>query len=121
MLGALKLFERVKLNELYQKTEEYTAKLIEQLQALSLTVVTPSHQPRGGHVAFLYRHAYSLSRALIHYGVICDYREPDLIRLCVNPLYLSINEIKMAITILQGILLHETYQCSEFQHKLKVT
>src|SRR5205807_793965 len=40
-------------------------------------------------LAFAHADAYAISRALIARGVICDYREPGLIRFSVNPLYVS--------------------------------
>ena len=42
---------------------------------------------RGGHVAVAHSDASRVARALVAAGVVPDYREPDLVRLCPAPAY----------------------------------
>ena len=84
-------------------------------------VLSPKEALRGGHVAFCHDYGYALSRAMIDYGIICDYRDPDLIRLCVNPLYLSMDDMRKCIDILGDILDNKLYLLPKYQQKVGVT
>ena len=90
--------------------------------APDLTCISPRNPTlRGGHVAFNHEEAFAISRALIEKGIICDYRAPNLLRLCVNPLYLSHDDIETCIRYLHEIMDHKLYLDPKYQHKLKVT
>ncbi len=111
--GALEIFESIEQAHLYTLSMEYSDFLIRGLEALGLQVVSPKNQRRGGHVALMHDEAYGLSRALIAEGVIVDYRAPRLIRLCVNPLYLTLEDLKVCIQQIQRILETQIYTQSD--------
>src|SRR3546814_1584935 len=55
-----------------------------------LTLVTPrEHARRGSHVSIRHPHGYAVMQALIAQGVIGDYREPEVLRFGLTPLYLD--------------------------------
>ena len=59
---------------------------------------------RGAHVALTHPDAWKLSQALIAHGVIPDFREPDILRLGLAPIYTSFVEVYDAISMLENIL-----------------
>lgn len=119
--GALKSLEDLDITDLHARSLQYSMTLIQALQALGLQVLTPLKDARGGHVAFTHQEAYGLARALIDDGVIVDYRNPELIRMCVNPLYLDLADIHQCIEHLRHMLEAKIYQAPEYQQPLKVT
>lgn len=119
--GALEIFNDVDLSAVRQQSLTHSAQLIDALEQLGLHVITPKTNARGGHVAFLHHQGYALSRALIDQGVAVDYREPGLIRLCVNPLYLNEIDINTCIELIRHTLETNVHQLAKYQHQLKVT
>lgn len=120
--GALDIYQDLNIQALHQQTQQYSEYLISQLEKLGLQIITPkTSNSRGGHMAFLHPEAYQLSRALLAHNVIIDYREPNLIRMCINPLYISLNDINQAVCTLETILKNKIYQHPEYQNRKKVT
>jgi kynureninase len=113
--GALEIFDNFDQAILYSRTQEYSTFLLRALEQLGLQVVSPRSQPRGGHVAFMHANAYAFSRALISEGVIVDYRDPDLIRLCVNPLYLDLADLQKCVQRIQMLLETKAYLLPRYQ------
>jgi kynureninase len=73
--------------------------------ALGLDCVSPRDPAaRGSHIAFRHPHAHQLCQALIAEGVIGDFRDPDILRLGLTPLYLGFEDIVRAGAILGAIL-----------------
>lgn len=67
-------------------------------------VVTPAaHHRRGGHVALRCPEASTVSAALMERGVVTDARPPDLLRLCLNGLYVSYTDVFDAVTALRDV------------------
>lgn len=121
LAGALDVFDGVSLDTLHQQSLEYSTILIQALRDMGMDVVTSETHSRGGHVAFMHPQGYALSRALIERGIIVDYRAPDLIRICVNPLYLSLGDIHDCLSQLRLLILNQTYLAHSYQKKVAVT
>ncbi len=119
--AALGIFENIDITKLYEQSFQSLVILEKGLKQYGLDVCSPKTKLRGGHLGFLHDQAYSLSRALIKHGIICDYREPNLIRLCVNPLYLNSDDIKLCLKIIGNVLEEKNYLLPEYQTKLRVT
>lgn len=119
--GALKSMEGLDLTAVRAQSLQHSMMLIQALQALGLQVCTPLDDTRGGHVAFLHKDAYELTRALIDHGIVVDYRKPELIRICVNPLYLDTADIQQCIDTLRYLLDTKIYQKPHYQQTGKVT
>jgi kynureninase len=69
-----------------------------------LVLATPRHGRRGSHVAFAHREGYRIMQALIAQGLIGDFREPDILRFGLTPLYLSYEDVWRAAQVLQRVL-----------------
>lgn len=65
--------------------------------AAGLACITPSDPAlRGSHIAFRTPHAKAIVETLIERGVIGDYRDPDVARFGITPLYLSHADMVLA-------------------------
>lgn len=94
----------------------------ERCPGLGLELVTPQqHAERGSHVSFRHPHGYAVMAALIERGVIGDYREPEVLRFGVTPLYLSRTDIWDAVEILREVLHTGAWQREEFTRRNAVT
>ncbi|RZL82289.1 MAG: kynureninase, partial [Sphingomonas sp.] len=70
---------------------------------------------------FRHPHAYELTQALIAQGVIGDFRDPDILRLGLTPLYLSHSDVWRAGDILRETIETEAWRDPTFSHRLAVT
>ncbi len=90
--------------------------------ALGLDCVSPRDPTkRGSHISFRHPHAYALTQALIARGVIGDFRDPDILRLGLTPLYLSHEDVWRAGDILRETLETEAWRDPAFAERLAVT
>ncbi|MGJ3649983.1 kynureninase [Sphingomonas sp. GlSt437] len=90
--------------------------------ALGLECVSPRDPAqRGSHIAFRHPHAYALCQALIAEGVIGDFRDPDIVRFGLTPLYLRFEDIARAGMILADILADRRYLRPDFAERRAVT
>jgi kynureninase len=83
------------------------------------TARDPAH--RGSHISFRHPHAYELSQALIDRGVIGDFRDPDVLRLGLTPLYLSHEDVWRAGEILGEVLRGEAWREPKYAVRAAVT
>ncbi|MDE0879817.1 MAG: kynureninase [Sphingomonas bacterium] len=90
--------------------------------ALGLDCVSPRNPAaRGSHISFRHPHAYEITQALIARGVIGDFRDPDILRLGLTPLYLSHEDVWRAGDILADIVATESWRDPAFAERLPVT
>jgi kynureninase len=59
---------------------------------------------RGSHIAYAHPEGFRIMQALIARGVIGDFREPDVVRFGLTPLYLSFEDIWRTVEILAQIM-----------------
>jgi len=86
--------------------------------ALGLECVTPRDPARrGSHISFRHRHAHGIAQALIEHGVIGDFRDPDIVRFGLTPLYLSHEEVWRAGEVLREVI--ETRAFEDERHALR--
>ncbi|USU04973.1 kynureninase [Sphingomonadaceae bacterium OTU29LAMAA1] len=87
-----------------------------------LACVSPADAAsRGSHISFRAPHAYELTQALIARGVIGDFRDPDILRLGLTPLYLSHEDVWQAGEHLRAIVASEAWRAPEFGERNTVT
>lgn len=88
----------------------------------NLTLVTPRDpEQRGSQVSFASDDGYAIMQALIERGVIGDFRQPNIMRFGIAPLYLDKNDINEAAQILEEIMINEVWREPKFQLKKEVT
>ena len=70
-----------------------------------LTLVTPlEHARRGSQVSLVHPDGLAVMQALIHRGVIGDYREPRILRFGFTPLYVGFADVWDAVETLRDVL-----------------
>lgn len=107
-LGAsLELFDRAGMTALRNKSEKLTGFLESCLQAIPeelCRVITPrSPGSRGCQLSLKVKGSgKELQRRLAEGGAVCDFREPDIVRLAPTPLYNSFEDCHRIAEILKG-------------------
>ena len=76
---------------------------------------------RGSHISFRHPEAYGITQALIARGVIGDFRDPDIVRLGLTPLYLSHEDVWRAGDILREVMTTEAYRDPAYTVRNAVT
>ncbi|UCD36763.1 MAG: kynureninase [Fidelibacterota bacterium] len=113
---ALDLIMEAGIERIRRKSERLTEYLIglvaERLEPLGFAQMSPREATRrGSHVSVRHPEAYRINRALIEeLNVLPDFREPDLLRLGLAPLYTSFAEVWEATDRICRIVAQERYQ-----------
>lgn len=76
---------------------------------------------RGSQVSFRHPEGYAIVQALIHDGVVGDFRAPDLLRFGFAPLYLDADDIKIAVERLSVIMQERRWDQPHYRIKAAVT
>ena len=85
-------------------------------------MITPvAHKHRGSHVSYKHQFGYEIIQALIKRGVIGDYREPEVLRFGITPLYLGFVDIWDAVQHLKQVMILGEWENSEYQVRGQVT
>ncbi|WP_257390896.1 kynureninase [Snodgrassella alvi] len=124
--SGIDIFLQTDMHALRRKSLQLTDLLIalteQECAGFDLTLITPrKHAQRGSHVSLRHPHGYAIVQALIARGVIGDYREPEVIRLGVTPLYLSHVDIWQAVQHLKQVLLNQEWAQPQFHTRGQVT
>ena len=124
--AALSIFESTAITTLRQHSLMLTQYLMDQLANHPVTrdihCLTPyqAHQ-RGSQVSLRLEDGFPISQALIDRGVIVDFREPDIIRFGIAPLYNQRSDIDVAVATLADILRSGIYREERFSKRGTVT
>ena len=87
-----------------------------------LTLITPRDEARrGSHVSFRHPEGYAVMKALIANGVIGDYREPEVLRFGIAPMYIGYADVWDSVETLRRVLDEELWRAPEFQERDAVT
>lgn len=91
-------------------------------EALGLRLATPcAPERRGSQISFHHASGYPVMQALIHRGIIGDFRAPDILRFGVAPLYLRYVDMWDAASNLIDILQTRAWDRPEFRRTAMVT
>lgn len=121
--AALDAFEGVDLATVRRKAdalfELFTTEVAARCPELEL--VTPRDAARRGtQVSLRHPEAYAVMQALIARGVIGDFREPDIMRFGLTPLYLSFADVARAAEILGEVMQTRAWDTPAFKRHAKV-
>ena len=117
---SLDIWEQVDMAQVRQASAKLSDLFIEQVNNCcpELTLASPlESENRGSQISFYCRQGYPLMQALIAQGVIGDFREPDLIRFGISPLYNNHADIERAAGALAEILRSGVWQEPRFQKR----
>lgn len=100
---SLAIFEEASIEKLREKSLNLTGFLIELLKELSaVKVLTPTDEARRGcQISLVVPAGKECFNYITSRGVICDWREPDVIRLAPVPLYNTYEEVYQFFQILK--------------------
>ena len=119
---ALDLWSDVDQAAVWAKSAVLFAVLAEAGDAIGLECVSPRDPAaRGSHISFRHPHAYAVTQALIARGVIGDFRDPDIVRFGLTPLYLSHEQVLRAGDILRQVIDDDAWRDPAFATRATVT
>jgi len=75
---------------------------------------------RGTQVSLRHPEGYAIMQALIARGVIGDFRQPDIMRFGLTPLYLRFEDVFRAVEVLAEVMATRAWDRDEFKRKAKV-
>jgi kynureninase len=104
--ASLEIFDRAGMDALRARSEEMTARLLEQIDAIPqgrFEVITPRNPAeRGCQISLrVLSDPKGLFRSLAAAGVVGDFREPDVVRVAPVPLYNTLEEIDAFAEVLR--------------------
>jgi kynureninase len=96
--ASMDIFHRAGMERLHHKSESLTSYLeflLLETRSSQFTIVTPSDNwRRGAQVSIrLPRNGRALCDRLTSEGILCDWREPDILRVAPVPLYNSYRDV----------------------------
>ncbi|MCC5928525.1 MAG: kynureninase [Cyclobacteriaceae bacterium] len=106
-ISALEIFHDLKLDQIFEKSKKLTSFLEFLLYDLpNVTIITPPNPAeRGAQLSlFFEKNGKKIFDAISEEGVICDWREPNVIRVAPVPLYNTFEEVFRFYTILKKIM-----------------
>ncbi|MGG1663167.1 kynureninase [Brevibacillus sp. NRS-1366] len=123
LIGSLEIFEEAGIENIRQKSlkiNQYLMDLIDhELADMGFFIGTPKEdERRGGHVSLEHIEAARICKSLKEYGVIPDFRAPNIIRLAPVALYSSYQEVWEAVQILKKIMTEKQYE--KFENEREV-
>lgn len=124
--SSLDIFLKTDMQKLRAKslslTDLFIALVEQECTGHPLGLATPrEHKNRGSHVSFTHPEGYAIVQALIARGVVGDYREPQIMRFGVAPLYLSHEDIWNAVQHLKTVLGSREWDNEKFKARSQVT
>lgn len=122
--AALELWEDVDLHELRRISLALQEQFITQVEARVPGLVLASPRDpyaRGSQVSFAFDEGYAAMQALIHQGVIGDFRAPDIMRFGFTPLYIDAADVTLAVDRLARVMNERLWDDPQFQQRHQVT
>ena len=109
LLPSLELFDEVGMTALREKSVKltgYLEYLLDQINSEAFTVVTPREpEQRGCQLSLRFESdGNKIHKYLTEKNVVCDYREPGVIRVAPAPFYNSFSEVYRFVEILKELL-----------------
>jgi kynureninase len=120
--ASLAMWEEIDQQAVAAKSARLFAILAAAGDALGLECVSPRDPARrGSHISFRHPEAYAMTQALIARGVIGDFRDPDILRLGLTPLYLTHADLWRAGDILADVVTSGAWQDPAYRERRAVT
>ena len=121
---AMKIWERIAMSDIREASIKLSERFIQEVEhrCPMLKLVSPRHPlSRGSQVSFESADAYSIIQALIDQGVIGDFREPNILRFGIAPLYLDENDMVRAAETIENVMNSECWREDRYQVRKQVT
>lgn len=121
--AALDAFEGIDLALVKRKADLLFDRFVSVVaaEAPELQLATPREAAlRGTQVSLRHPEAYAVMQALIARSVIGDFREPDILRFGLTPLYLGFEEVERAARIVGAVVREGLWDRAEYRARAKV-
>ncbi len=121
---AMKIWKQISMSDIREASIRLSEQFIQEVESRCPTLELASPRNalnRGSQVSFESNDAYSIMQALIDQGVIGDFREPNILRFGIAPLYLDENDIVQAAQTMESIMNSECWREDQYQVKKQVT
>ena len=104
LIASMDLFEKAGMDNIYKKGQnisDYLSYLINEILP-EINIITPND--RGCQLSLVVPNGRNIYKDLSNRGVVCDWREPDVIRFAPHPLFNSYLDIFHVVAILKEFI-----------------
>ncbi len=104
LIASMDLFEKAGMDNIYKKGQnlsDYLSYLINEILP-EINIITP--KDRGCQLSLVVPNGKNIYKDLSNRGVVCDWREPDVIRFAPHPLFNSYFDIFHVVAILKEFI-----------------
>lgn len=126
VLNGIKSYDGVSMNDLREKSVALSELFIEladeKLAAFGFDLASPRDAARrGSQVSFNHREAYAISQALIERNLIPDYRDPNILRFGITPLYMRYTDVWDCVEVIEEVMKTSAWKFHQTDVKAAVT
>ena len=124
--SGLNVFEGISMEQVREKSIQLSEVFIELINQecaeFEFKLFSPNDANlRGSQISYMHENAYPIMQSLISRGVIGDYREPNILRFGISPLYMRYEDVWNAIMHLKKIMQSNEWDSSNFKVRNYVT
>ena len=124
--SALDIFDEISLEQVREKSIQLSELFIKLIQQecgdFGFELFSPIDAAlRGSQFSYKHENAYPIMQSLISRGIIGDYREPNILRFGISPLYMRYEDVWSAIICLKNIMQSNEWDSSNFKIRNYVT
>jgi len=124
--SGLEIFNGISMMMVREKSirlsEMFITLIQQECAEFSFELYSPKNpEQRGSQISFKHINAYPIMQSLISHGVIGDYREPNILRFGISPLYMRFEDIWKAIMCLKSIMESREWDSEKFKKRNYVT
>ena len=124
--SALDIFDEISLEQVRKKSIQLSELFIKLIQQecgdFGFELYSPIDSAhRGSQISYKHENAYPIMQSLISRGIIGDYREPNILRFGISPLYMRYEDVWSAIICLKNIMQSNEWDSSNFKIRNYVT
>jgi kynureninase len=124
--SGLDVFDGVNMHELYAKGKKLSAMYADLVEAWCSPLGVSFYSPRdvelrNGQVSFTHENGYAIIQAMIARKITGDFRQPNVMRFGITPLYLGFVDVWDAANHMREVLESEEWKQDRFNQKNLVT
>lgn len=103
LIASMNLYDSASMEKVRKKGIRLTAYLKFLLNTFLPEIIIITPEKKGSQISIKVKNGKSLFNDIIQKGLICDWREPNVIRLAPHPLFNSYEEVYRAIMLIKSV------------------
>ena len=103
LIASMNLYDSASMEKVRKKGIRLTAYLEFLLNTFLPEIIIITPEKKGSQISIKVKNGKSLFNDIIQKGLICDWREPNVIRLAPHPLFNSYEEVYRAIMLIKSV------------------